>query len=448
MPTQLTGPQRLPIAFSGDVSALSDALEFSPLLRAASVEDARVRVRLADGVLYPLGREGRFVVKPRPVAEAAALVHDLERIARHGRLVHAEFPNQDKALSGVTATLVRHTPDQAFESEEDGEVPPFNEEETYDLKIFNFTPAPVWINLVEFGLEANITVRLPLADSGEAGGVRLDAFDNLSVREHMRAHVPTADQAALLGPGLKLALNTQHGPSHEPVGGRVTLRLFVTAEPLNLDCLSQTRSKASHNGLEALLAHHARGEGDLDASKMPAYAVVDRQLDYGPIPVRQLLPGTGGQPIPADMVLFYTVYVGATSAGKVAITHPTSMKSLKAGHAYWYTFADAWPDTFTLVPSTSATHESSVSGYSKVTQSPKFGTGQVSIDSQSTFSKTWEVTQQVGGAWKHVAWAGVIGSGEVRWFSQIKDNWFNEGTLKLTQKALPTSGMFFRARDV
>ena len=444
----LAAPQRLPIAVADDVSALTAAIEESPPLRVASVEDARIRIREVDGVLYPLGREGRFVVQPRPLADVDALVDDLARIARHDRLVHAHFPDQEEALSGVTMKLIRHTPDEAIEVEEDGAVPVFNEEDTYDLKISNFTPAPVYISVVELGLEANVTVRLPLANADAATGVRLDAFDNLSVREHMLAHLPVADRATLLGPGLRLALNTQHGPSQEPVGGRVTLRVIVTTEPLNLDCLSQTPSKARYDGLEAWLAHHATGEGDSSAPEMPSYAVIDRHLDYGPIPVRQLLPGTGGAPMSANHVLFYTVFVGSTSGGKVAISHPTSMNALKAAHAYWYTFADTWPDSFELRPASSYTAEGSVVGYSKVTQSPKFSAGQISIDSQSTFSKTWEVTQKVGGTWQHVAWAGVIGSGEVRWFSQIKDDWFNAGTLKLTLKNLPTSGMFFRARDV
>ena len=275
--------------------------QYQLLAPAATLEEADVLIRclpprstVTDGDACPglgplatwtwaaVGRDGRIAVRlraeqPPAPADLDGLARDLVRLARYRRLLILDNPDPTSRLRGKVEMRVLHgksSPDGVtsfvdVQAGGDGRLI-FAEGDGTDVVIHNRHDHPVWITLVQFGVDGAIQLFLPYVRHStfreEPGkkAVRFEPGESRSVRDYFLGDTRLAP---VVQAGLPLRLPrgfpwiAEAGERHDV--GVMYLKLLVTPVDADFEFLEQesVRFEITHRLQElAFLYHSGKGK--------------------------------------------------------------------------------------------------------------------------------------------------------------------------------------------
>jgi hypothetical protein len=179
---------------------------------------------------------------------APYLVRDeLESLSRYRNVLGLRNPNPNSPLAGkVHFVLLRQGSGGGWsptEAGRQGEIPTFYEGDQIAFRIVNEHSGPVWVGVLDFGLDRNMSMIFPIQGPSE----QIDPGTAVEAGTH------PGDEILLYLADDTRAAGDVGGPDHNVISGIETFKLFATAYPTDLGRL---RLQEGGRG-----AFSSRGEG-------------------------------------------------------------------------------------------------------------------------------------------------------------------------------------------
>lgn len=274
-----------------DDALLEEIVERSPLLTQATAEEADVRLEQRDMRWLAIGADGCYVTRPHVLGDRVGLARDLERVARYRGLLEVPLPNQDPLLLETVSFEIERLTSAGAEpaiAAPGAALPRFVEGDRAEFVIRNRGNEPVYVSLVEFGLDRKITLLLPIHRhrTQSLGSYPLDAGETLHLAGDYFSADPRFEQAVVGGLKMRLPDGFPWAAQPDEVrrDGVLTLRLMITREPTDFSFLAQEAVRSGpvpSHPLQALTWIYATGHGSRTASAEVApqpYAVITRAV--------------------------------------------------------------------------------------------------------------------------------------------------------------------------